>query len=129
MAELPPILDRQMSALRLRPLRLEDERAVHTAQRVMAADDFEFAFDLAIDTDWPSYVAEHARLRSGLDLPPDRVPVSFLVATSRRGHRLGVSRFGTSSMTGCWRSAGTSDTACCHPSVAEGTQPRFCDSL
>ena len=51
------------------------------AQRVMAADNFEFAFDLANDTDWPSYVAEHARLRSGLDLPPNRVPASFLVAT------------------------------------------------
>lgn len=47
----------------------------------MAADDFEFAFDLAIDTDWRSYVAERARLPIGVDLAPDRVAASFLVAT------------------------------------------------
>jgi len=77
MAELPPIPDAPMSALRLRPLRLDDEHAVHAAQRAMADDDF----DLANDTDWPSYVTERARQQSGTDVPSDRVPASFLVVT------------------------------------------------
>lgn len=47
----------------------------------MPADDFELAFDLANDTDWRSYVAERARLKIGVDLPPDRLAASFLVAT------------------------------------------------
>jgi len=101
---------------------------VHAAQHVMAADNFEFAFDLANDTDWPSYVAEHARLRSGLDLPPGRVPASFLVATIDEVI-VGRTSIRHELMTGCWRSAGTSDTACCHRFAAEVTQPRFCDSL
>jgi predicted acetyltransferase len=69
------------SGLRLRPLRPEDEQAPRAAQRTMAADGFEFAFDLADDTDWPRYLTEFARQQRGLDLPPDRVPASFLVAT------------------------------------------------
>ena len=81
MAELPPMPDAPVSALRLRPLRLDDEHAVHAAQRAMADDDFEFAFDLANDTDWPSYLTERARQQSGIDVPSDRVPASFLVAT------------------------------------------------
>jgi len=81
MAELPPIPDAPMSALRLRPLRLDDEHAVHAAQRAMADDDFEFAFDLANDTDWPSYLTERARQQRGIDVPSDQVPASFLVAT------------------------------------------------
>lgn len=81
MAELPPIPDPPTSPLRLRPLRLDDEHAVYAAQRAMAADDFEFAFDLANDTDWPTYVAERAYPQIGIDLPSDRVAASFLVAT------------------------------------------------
>ena len=69
------------SALRLRPLRLDDEAAVHAAQGALAADNFDFAFDLASDTDWPAYVAEHELQQRGIDVPPDRVPASFLVAT------------------------------------------------
>ena len=69
------------SALRLRPLRLDDEAAVHAAQGALAADNFDFAFDLASDTDWPTYVAEHELRQRGIDVPPDRVPASFLVAT------------------------------------------------
>jgi len=69
------------SALRLRPLRLADEAAVHAAQGALAADNFDFAFDLASDTDWPAYVTEHELRQRGIDVPPDRVPASFLVAT------------------------------------------------
>ena len=67
--------------LRLRPLRLSDERAVRAAQRELAVDGFTFAFDVADDTDWPSYVAGAARRQRGLDVAPDRVPAPFLVAT------------------------------------------------
>jgi len=81
MIGLPLMPGVDASALRLRPLRMDDERVVHAAQREMAADTFEFAFDLAQDTDWPGYIAEHTRLHSGIDLPPGRVPATFLVAT------------------------------------------------
>ena len=43
------------SALQLRPLRLADEAAVHAAQRALAPDNFDFAFDLDSGTDWPAY--------------------------------------------------------------------------
>lgn len=73
-------------ALRLRPLRRDDEHAVRAAQRVMAADGFAFAFafdvtDVTDDTDWSVYLAELARLESGADLPPGRVRSALLVAT------------------------------------------------
>jgi predicted acetyltransferase len=81
MVELPSVPVVHASALRLRPLRLDDERAVHAAQHEMAADSFEFAFDLAEDTDWRSYVADRRRMQSGIDIPPGLVPATFLVAT------------------------------------------------
>lgn len=81
MVELPSVPVVRASALRLRPLRMDDECAVYAAQHEMAADSFEFAFDLAEATDWRSYAADHARMQRGIDLPPDRVPATFLVAT------------------------------------------------
>ncbi|MDQ2739222.1 MAG: GNAT family N-acetyltransferase [Actinomycetota bacterium] len=54
---------------------------VHAAQQAMVADGFEFAFDLAEDTDWSGYIFELARLQRGIDVPAGRVPASFLVAT------------------------------------------------
>lgn len=74
-------VDGMTSALRLRPLRLEDEAAVHAGQAALRRDNFEFAFDLTADTDWPAYIAEHDRRQRGIGVPPDRVPASFLVAT------------------------------------------------
>lgn len=47
----------------------------------MVADGFEFAFDLAGDTDWSGYISELARLQQGIDVPAGWVPASFLVAT------------------------------------------------
>jgi predicted acetyltransferase len=67
--------------LRLRPLRLEDEAVVRAAQAEMADDRFEFAFGLDEHTDWPGYVAGRARQQRGVDLPPDSVPASWLLAT------------------------------------------------
>lgn len=76
-----PGIQFRMSPLRLRPLRLEDESAVRDAQDAMAADNFEFAFDLAQDIEWSGYIGERARWQRGIDIPLDRVPSSFLVAT------------------------------------------------
>lgn len=70
------------SLVRLRPLCLDDEDAVRTAQSAMAREDFEFAFDLADDTDWRGYIAEHSRRQFGVGLPVGAVPASYLVAVS-----------------------------------------------
>lgn len=67
--------------VRLRPLRLADEPAARAAQHAMAADNFEFMLDFTQDGEWSSYVAERKRLQRGIDVPSDRVPSSFLVAT------------------------------------------------
>lgn len=69
------------SPLRLRPLLPADEAAVHAAQQAMAGEGFEFAFDLADDTVWSSYLAHLVRAQRGIDLPTGRVPDTFLVAT------------------------------------------------
>jgi predicted acetyltransferase len=68
-------------SLRLRPLCLDDEGPIRAAQQAMA-EEFEFAFDLTEDTDWERYVDELARYRCLSDLPPGRVPASYLVAVS-----------------------------------------------
>ncbi len=70
-----------VSALRLRPLRLDDEQAVRSAQRVTATDSFTFAFDLDEDTDWPTYVADIERCGGVLDL--DRPGTAGEVPTRR----------------------------------------------
>src|SRR4051812_17233101 len=66
--------------LRLRPLRREDQQAFAAAQRSMVADDFAFGFDFDDTTPWGPYLDALDRQRRGLDLPPDRVPATFLVA-------------------------------------------------
>lgn len=53
---------------------------MRAAQAAMAPEAFQFAFDLQPDTEWSAYVARHDRLHAGLDLPPDRVPATFLLA-------------------------------------------------
>lgn len=72
-------------SLRLRPLRLDDEGSVRAAQQQMAAEDFEFAFGLADDTDWAGYIDQRKRAHHGIGLPPDRVPASYLVAVNGDG--------------------------------------------
>lgn len=69
-----------VTALRLRPPRPGDERAVRAAQEELAADSFDFAF-LTADTGWPDQLARYERERRGTDLPPGRVPATYLVAT------------------------------------------------
>lgn len=68
-----------MTGIRLRPLRLDDEPVVRAAQRAMAADDFEFAIELAPDTDWLDYLASLVREHAG-EVRPGRVPATFLLA-------------------------------------------------
>ncbi|NYI67356.1 putative acetyltransferase [Spelaeicoccus albus] len=70
------------TAVRLRPLGVDDEHAVRTAQLSMAREGFEFAFGLTDETDWPSYVTELSHRQFGIDLPPGSVPASFLAAVS-----------------------------------------------
>jgi predicted acetyltransferase len=67
-------------ALRLRPLRVDDEAAFAAAHRAMAADDFEFGFDYDEDTPWAPYIEAVALHRRGIDLRPGLVPATFLVA-------------------------------------------------
>jgi len=68
------------SDLRLRPLRLDDESAVRAAGEEMAAEDFEFAIGLTPQTEWPAYLDSLDREHAGIDLRPDRVAATFLVA-------------------------------------------------
>lgn len=67
--------------LRLRPLTLADEAQVRAAHDELAAHDrFPFAFDLTPATDWARYVARLGEIADGVDLGPDRVRSTFLVA-------------------------------------------------
>jgi predicted acetyltransferase len=68
------------SKLRLRPLALSDEATVRTAQRELAEDDFEFTFDLNDTTVWSEYLRTLDERRRNLNVLPDRVPSTFLVA-------------------------------------------------
>jgi predicted acetyltransferase len=69
-----------MGQLRLRPLRDDDQRAFAAAQRTMAAEEFPFGFDFDDTTVWATYLEALDRQRRGLDLAPDRVPATYLVA-------------------------------------------------
>lgn len=67
-------------ALRLRPLRIDDEQAFAAANRAMVADGFVFGFDYDDTTEWGPYIATLDRRRRAIDVPPERVPATFLVA-------------------------------------------------
>ncbi len=64
--------------LRLRPLRLEDERPARAAHEALDDYDFFLASDAA--EPWPDFVERLQRHRRGIDVPPGRVPDTFLVA-------------------------------------------------
>ena len=68
------------AALRLRPLRLEDEAAFRAAHQVMAADGFTFGLGLEPGMPWAAYLKILADQRSGMNLPSGLVPATFLVA-------------------------------------------------
>lgn len=67
--------------LRLRPLRLEDEAAVRSAQAQLRRDHFNFMVQWEDGVSWPELVERTHRHRLGQDLPPGWVPGTFLVAT------------------------------------------------
>ena len=68
------------TALRLRPLRLDDEAAFVAGHQAMAADEFTFGLGFEPGMPWPAYLKVLADQRAGAALPPDFVPATFLVA-------------------------------------------------
>jgi len=69
-----------MLDLRLRPVRLQDEAVVRAGQDAMVGEDFVFALGLEAEMTFEEYVAALDLHRRGLELPPDRVPATFLLA-------------------------------------------------
>ena len=69
------------TVLWLRPPRLEDEQAFAAAHQVMAdGDDFTFGLGLEPGLPWAAYLKSLEDHRSGINLPPELVPSTFLVA-------------------------------------------------
>lgn len=71
------------SDLRLRPLTTADEHEARAAHAELLADGFDFLLPAGHGTtpdDWPAYLAALEVERVGRDLPPGRVPATFLVA-------------------------------------------------
>jgi predicted acetyltransferase len=66
--------------LRLRPLRDDDEAAYRTALQVMAAEGNVFGFGLEPGVEWSAHLEMLDERRRGLNLSPDQVPATFLVA-------------------------------------------------
>jgi predicted acetyltransferase len=66
--------------LRLRPLRREDEAAFLAAHRAMVAEGFAFALSWDDDSEWLEYLELLDRQHRAIDIPPDRVAATFLVA-------------------------------------------------
>jgi predicted acetyltransferase len=66
--------------LRLRPLRDDDEAAYRRALQVMAAEGNVFGFALEPGVEWSAYLEGLEERRRGVDLSPDQVPATFLVA-------------------------------------------------
>jgi predicted acetyltransferase len=69
-----------MPQLRLRPPRPTDEVEADRAHRELARDEFVFLFGWPSPLPWPTYLAGLERERRGLDLPPGRVPSTYLFA-------------------------------------------------
>jgi predicted acetyltransferase len=66
--------------LRLRPLRIGDEAVFVAAHRAMEAECFSFGLDYSIGLEWAKYLDILEAQRRGIDLAPDRVAATFLVA-------------------------------------------------
>lgn len=75
---MPPVPEADLARLVLRPLREDDEEQVRRAHDELLADGFTFLL-AAEGASWPEALAQLRRERVGVDLPPDRVPCSFLV--------------------------------------------------
>jgi predicted acetyltransferase len=71
---------RPVDHLRLRPLRPDDAMQARIAHQELAREGFEFLLDWAPDQPWSGYLHRLEQWRRGLDVPPDRVPATFLIA-------------------------------------------------
>ncbi len=67
-------------ALRLRPLRPDDEAAFLTAHRELGAEGHPFGFGVDPRVPWDTYLKTLDDHRQGIGLPEGRVPATFLVA-------------------------------------------------
>ena len=67
-------------ALRLRPLRADDEAAFAAAHAAMTGERFRFGIGYEPGMAWDSYLARLEDQRHGRNLPPRFVPGTFLVA-------------------------------------------------
>jgi predicted acetyltransferase len=67
-------------ALRLRPLRSDDEAEFRAGHAAMAADGFTLGLGLDAAESWQNYLRWLEDCRLGRDLPSGRVPSTFLVA-------------------------------------------------
>ena len=66
--------------LRLRPLRDDDEAAYRSALQVMAAEGNVFGFGREPGVEWSAHLEMLDDRRRGLNVSPDQVPATFLVA-------------------------------------------------
>jgi len=71
----PPV-----QALRLRPLRAEDEAPFAAGHHAMAAEGFTFGLGYEQGKPWRTYLKEQEDHRHGRNLPARHVPGTFLVA-------------------------------------------------
>ena len=69
-----------VQALRLRPLRDEDEEDFAAGHRAMAAEGFTFGLGYEPGKPWATYLKEHEDHRHGRNLPVRHVPGTFLAA-------------------------------------------------
>ncbi len=67
-------------ALRLRPLRPDDEAAFRAGHAAMTADGFTFGLGLGPGMPWSAYLKALAAHQAGVGLPAGYVPATFLVA-------------------------------------------------
>lgn len=66
-----------------RALQASDARALDDAQRIMAQEDFAFAFDYVPGQDFGAYLAQLEEGRLGRNLPPDEYALPTNPATPR----------------------------------------------
>ena len=69
-----------MCPLCLRPLCLGDEADARIDHEELAGEGFAFLSELRADEPWAAYVRRLDAVRRGVDLAPNRVPETFLVA-------------------------------------------------
>jgi predicted acetyltransferase len=66
--------------LRLRPLRASDEMDAMAAHEELARERFDFLLDWRPSEPWSAYLQRLGQRRRGLEVPPGRVPATFLAA-------------------------------------------------